>query len=88
MPEYTVTVPLWDSHGLVPDDFPISAGLRQRLADWQARWDELQVSSLASSRARMLEESERLLAHRDDGHLLVAEVQRELGPGYEVVLRS
>lgn len=83
MPEHSVRLPLWGPEGLVPDDWPlISLDLRNRLIAWQVRWSELQDApdyqrSAYADMGRLLSE----------GGPLLAELQNELGPGFEVVRR-
>jgi len=89
-PDDTVTMPLWDQDGLLPDDpewLRQELGLSQELIDdlvaWARDWDQ-PPSRVESEVAAWIE---RLPERRVEGHRLFERLEAEVSPRFTLVNR-
>jgi hypothetical protein len=89
-PEDTVTVPLWNQDGLLPDDpewlqqeLCLSQELIRDLAAWARDWDQ-PPSRVDSEVAAWIE---RLPERRAEGHRLFGRLRTEVSPRFTLVDR-
>ncbi len=87
MPEYGVTVPLWDEEGYLSEDpewlnraLGLSPELVADLAKWGAEWDAPQLRLTAAQHAA------RDLAGAAEAQQLVERLRAELPPQFRVVV--
>ncbi|OAI75554.1 hypothetical protein RSP799_23330 [Ralstonia solanacearum] len=82
--------PLWDispgAYGDIdPNTLPISEGLKQKLTDWAASFDEtLDIEDPAKSGFKSIEVE---AAFKARGIQLAEQLQKELGPGFMVSVK-
>ena len=92
MPDDTVTVPLWDDEGLLPEDpdwLHRALGLSAQLAAEIAAWgDEWNAAGAGGKRFSRKEHRERQVRLRAQAESLVDRIRAEVPPDFTVLLES
>jgi len=88
--DYTVTVPLWDEDGLLPEEpewLRRALGLSERMIERLTRWGEAMKAQDGNPHPGSLESRAVREDLRRRGRALSNELQRELGGRYPVTYR-
>ena len=88
--DYSVTVPLWDEEGLLPDEpdwLRRVLGLSASMIDRLSRWGEAMNAQDAIPDPRSLERRAAREDLRRQGRELADDLQRELGARYTVTYK-